>query len=445
MADVWDWLLRVDWTLQRIDTPTEWLAFASIPLFTAAIGWFINLTGLWMLFSPIHFHGWQVRGLADLTRLAPHKIQEIPGLLAGGLGWQGIVPARAAKMGSIAVDKAIAKIGTPADFYEQLEPERIADHIVKVFEPELPELVDSVMRREHPTLWRDLPAVGKRRVVARVQSQLPAVARTVTDQIGEHIDQLLDPKLMVINHFREHPELAVRVFRDIGAHELRMMVHFGAVFGFLLGIPVAFIDHALHQWWLLPILGVVVGWVTNLLGMKLIFEPVEPRKFGPFTMHGLFLRRQPEVAEVYAGIIADDVVTLENIGNTLMDGPRGDRTRQMLATSMRPAIDKAAGPARTAARVAVGFREFDSIRDSFASEAVDRTITPFQDPAFSKRQSDKIRILFASRTKELPYKDFVEMLRSAIKEDEWMLYAHGAIMGLGGGFLHLAIFGVSGG
>ena len=36
------------------------------------------------------------------------------------------------------------------------------------------------------------------------------------------------------------------------------------------------------------------------------------------------------------------------------------------------------------------------------------------------------------------------MMRSAIKEDEWMLYAHGAIMGFGGGLLHLALFGVGG-
>jgi hypothetical protein len=36
------------------------------------------------------------------------------------------------------------------------------------------------------------------------------------------------------------------------------------------------------------------------------------------------------------------------------------------------------------------------------------------------------------------------MLRAAIKEDEWMLYAHGAIMGFAGGIIHLAIFGASG-
>ncbi|MGZ4487116.1 MAG: hypothetical protein ACXVW1_04245, partial [Nocardioides sp.] len=127
----------------------------------------------------------------------------------------------------------------------------------------------------------------------------------------------------------------------------------------------------------------------------------------------------------------------------LLDGPRGDRTRQMLATALRPAIDQAAGPLRGAVRVAVGTTRFDTIRDSVAREAVGRTLTPFKDPVFSQRQAERIRVLIARRTKELPPRDFVEMMRAAIKEDEWMLYAHGAIMGLGGGFLHLAIFGVS--
>jgi uncharacterized membrane protein YheB (UPF0754 family) len=284
-----------------------------------------------------------------------------------------------------------------------------------------------------------------RSIYERVKQQLPEIVRQITDEIGVHIDQLLDPKLMVIDHFEQNPDLVVRIFRDIGKRELRLMVNFGFIFGFLLGIPVAVLDVTLHQWWLLPILGVIVGWTTNLLGMQLIFEPVEPRKWGPLKMHGLFLRRQDEVADVYAGIIADAVVTLENIGNTLLDGPRGDRTRQMLEDAMRPAIDKAAGPARVAARAAIGTREFDTISQAFAREAVEQTITPFRDPDFSRRQSDKIRTLIAQRTREMPYPDFVEMLRSAIKEDEWMLYAHGAIMGLGGGFLHLAIFGVSGG
>lgn len=441
-----DWL-GVDGVVDAVVTwwtHIHWVHFLTIPLFTGVVGFLINWSGLWMLFSPVRFRGVRIPGMRELASVLPRKIQEIPGVLQGGVGWQGIIPARAAKMGSIAVDKAIAKLGTPSDFYQQLEPERIAEHIVASFRPEIPALVDEVMRREHPRLWRDLPGPVREAVVERVQNQVPAVVTRVTDEIGEHIDQLLDPKIMVIDHFRENPALVVRIFRDFGQRELDLMVRFGFVFGFLLGVPVAVADSIVGQWWLLPILGVVVGWVTNALGMWLIFEPPEPRRILGVRVHGLFLRRQDQAAEVYARIIAEDVITLERIGDFLLNGPRGDRTRQMLATALRPAIDRAAGPARGAVRVAMGAERFDSIRDSVAREAVGRTLTPFRDRAFNAQQAERIQELVARRTKELPPRDFVEMMRSAIREDEWMLYAHGAIMGLGGGFLHLAFFGVGG-
>jgi uncharacterized membrane protein YheB (UPF0754 family) len=440
-----DSLSNVDWTLSELDTVGDWLGFLSIPVFTGVIGWLINWTGLIMLFYPIRFHGVRIKGMAELARVLPRKLQEVPGILQGGVGWQGIVPARAAKMGSIAVDKAIAKLGTPSEFYQQLEPDRIAEHIVTLFEPEIPALVDDVMWRTNPGAWRDVPEPAKRAVVTRVQAQLPAVVHTVTDEIGTHIDQLLDPKIMVIEHFRANPELVVRVFKDIGQKELNTMVNIGFVFGFLFGIPVAFIDHWFHQWYLLPLLGIGVGWLTNLLGMWLIFEPVEPTRYFGIRFHGLFLRRQNEAAEIYAQIIADDVITLEQIGDFLIDGPSGDRTRQMLMTALGPAIDKAAGLARGAARIALGPRSYEAIKTGFATEAVDRTLTPFKDEEFSRQQSAKIRVLIAQRTQELAPRDFVEMMRSAIREDEWMLYAHGAIMGVVGGFIHLSIFGVGGG
>lgn len=430
---------NVDWLFQHA-TQHDWIDLLTIPIFTGVIGWLINWSGLLMLFSPQKFYGFRVPGLKQVAAFLPRRLQEIPGIVYGRIGWQGIVPARAAKMGSIASDKAIAKLGTPAEFYQQLEPDQIADHIITMFQPDMPQMIAEVMEQEHPALWRDLPAPARQAVIARVQASMPDVVRGITQEIGQHIDQLLDPKLMVIEHFRANPALVVRVFRDIGQRELNLMVLFGLIFGFLLGIPVALFNYWFGIWWLLPVLGTVVGWVTNALGMWLIFEPLEPKRILGIKVHGLFLRRQDEAADVYAGIIADDVVTLERIGDFLMDGPRGDRTRQMIATAMGPAVDRAAGPARAAVRVAIGRDKFDNIREGLATQAVDRTIAPFKDPAFSRQQSDKIRTLIAQRTKEMTPETFVEMLRAAIREDEWMLYAHGAIMGFAGGLVHLAIF-----
>jgi uncharacterized membrane protein YheB (UPF0754 family) len=423
---------------------SELLKAITIPLFTGAIGYVINWTGVWMLFYPVRFAGFRLPGLAPMVTVLPRKVQEIPGFLQGGIGWQGIVPARAAKMGSIAVDKAIAKLGTPAEFYQQLEPDRIAEHIITSSQRDIRDVVERIMRREHPGLWEDLPPRVREAVHARVQEQLPEIVREVTEEIGDNIDQLLDVKLMVIRQMDERPELANRVFRDVGQRELRLIINLGFVFGLVLGIPVVGLTLVFPHWWVLPVCGVVVGWVTNLLAIYMIFEPVEQRRLGPVLLHGLFLRRQREVADVYAGIIAEDIVTIGNIGDQLMNGPRSDRTRGLLEASLRPAVDRAAGGTvtREAVRLAVGRREYDTIRESVATEAARYTMTPLTDPDFSRRQSERIEELLSGRMREMSYPDFVELLRSAIREDEWLLYLHGAVLGFGAGLVHLAIFGV---
>ena len=37
-----------------------------------------------------------------------------------------------------------------------------------------------------------------------------------------------------------------------------------------------------------------MGFVTDQLALKIIFEPVVPKKIGPLTIQGLFLKRQVE-------------------------------------------------------------------------------------------------------------------------------------------------------
>jgi uncharacterized membrane protein YheB (UPF0754 family) len=421
---------------------SEILSLITIPFFTGAIGYATNWSGVWMLFFPIRFRGIRVPGLKTLANLLPRKVQQIPGIVDGGLGWQGIVPSRAAKMGSIAVDKGIAKVGSPADFYRQLDAEKISEHILVTARGDIRDAVERIVEREHPQLWHELPPRLREAVHARVQEQLPDIVRAVTAEIGAHIDQLLDLKLMVIRHIEENPELANRIFLEVGRKELRFIVNFGFFFGFLLGVPTAFLTvDVLTMWWLLPIAGVAIGYVTNLVGIWMIFEPVKPRRVGPYTVQGLFLKRQSEVAGVYADIIAGDVVTMRNIGRSLLAGPSGDRTRQMIETAIHPAVDNAVGRAYPAVRMATGAREYDAIRSSVAVEAVDYALSPLADPDFNEAQRSSIRSLVVDRMREMGPAEFSEMLRTAVHEDEWLLYLHGAVLGFLAGLIHLAVFG----
>jgi uncharacterized membrane protein YheB (UPF0754 family) len=417
------------------------LALITIPFFTGVIGYVTNWTGVLMLFYPVHFKGYRSRSLRAIAKLLPRKVQQIPGVMLGGIGWQGIVPSRAAKMGSLAVDAGIAKLGTPSEYWSQFNPEDMSEQIVSATRDDMRDTVDRIMSREHPRLWRDLPPTVKDLVYGRVMQQMPAVVHDLTNEIGENIDQLIDVKLMVIKRFEAQPELANRIFLDMGRRELKFIQNFGFFFGFACGIPVAAVTHFVNAWWLLPILGVLVGYVTNWLALWMIYEPAHPHRVGPFRIHGLFIRRQPELADVYARIVSDEILTMGNFGDELLHGPRADRTRQLIESAMRPAIDRATGPARRAFRVALGTREYDRIRDSFAAEPVDQLMTPLEDPEFSRRQSKTMRKLISERMRQMTPEDFGELLRTATKQDEWLLLLHGAVLGFGAGLIHLAIFG----
>src|SRR5207302_11362285 len=141
----------------------------------------------------------------------------------------------------------------------------------------------------------DLPPQVREAVHERVERQLPEIVEGITEDIGLNIDHLLNIKLMVIRQLSRRPELDNRVYQDVGARELRTIINFGFWFGLVLGVPVALLTVYVapgQKWWLLPLCGIFVGYVTNVMAIKAIFEPVEPRRIGPFVLHGLFLRRQ---------------------------------------------------------------------------------------------------------------------------------------------------------
>ena len=418
---------------------TSTIALITVPIVTGVIGYTTNWTGVLMLFYPVHFRGLKAAWLRRFARRLPFKLRQIPGLMIGGIGWQGIVPSRAAKMGSLAVDSGIAKLGTPREFFKQLDPEKIAEQIIRTTRGEIPRQVDRIMCRQDPELWNALPDAAKALVITRVQRQLPATVHALTEEIGDHIEQLVDVKLMVIKRF--DPELANRVFFSMGERELRFIKNFGFVFGFVLGIPVAALTHFVTFWWLLPILGVLVGYVTNWVALWMIYEPPEWRELGPLRWKGLFIRRQPEVSDTYATIVADDVLTVSEFGNELLYGPQSDRTRALIESALEPSIDEALGELLPAVRIAVGDRQYAEIRRAFATEPIDTLLDPLTDPQFSEEQSATMRKLIAERMRQMDPADFGEMLRTATREDEWLLLAHGAVLGLLGGLVHLAIFG----
>src|SRR5204862_259075 len=83
------------------------------------------------------------------------------------------------------------------------------------------------------------------------------------------------------------PELLNSLFREIGRKELRFMQKFGFYFGFPMGLVLFAVLYLYPSWWVLPVGGMIIGWVVNYLGITMIFEPIFPTWYVPWRQ-GLF-------------------------------------------------------------------------------------------------------------------------------------------------------------
>jgi len=415
------------------------LRLLSIPLITGIIGYVTNWLAIRFLFYPIEFVGIRVPGLKTLAPALPRRVRQIPGIMTGKLGWQGIIPSRSEKMGNIAAEKGVAKLATEREFYEAFDPECIAAQIATDASDEIRDLTDEVLRTEYPELWQSMPAQVRALVHARVQRRLPHIAETITDRIAENIDELLDAKEMITDHIDRNPETGNRMFLEVGERELSFVVRSGFYIGTFLGTFSIPLFLYINQWWVLPVAGVVVGYMTNWIALRLLFYPVEERTLGPFTLQGVFTKRQQTAGRTYAKLVAQEVVTVSNLAYNLLHGNQSDRTRTMIRDAIRPEVDRAVGLAGPIVRLTRGSDRYERVREAFAEESIERTIDPLYDPEFNRERSEAIEALIYERIVALAPEEFIGLLRPAFQEDEWMLVLLGATLGFVAGCLQLLV------
>ena len=214
------------------------------------------------------------------------------------------------------------------------------------------------------------------------------------------------------------------------------MINFGFYFGYPMGFTLVGLLQLFPYWWVLPLGGCVLGWVVNYLGITIIFEPIQRSRWVPWRQ-GLMLKRRPEVIDGYAGIIATHVMTLDNVMNELMRGPRSDRTTAMLDKVLHETVDSAVGRAR----LLVGPRQYEKLVASVAPAAFAMLPSVADDPEFVEQQRVRVAGFVRQQMHKLTLEEFQDILRGAVKQDEWLLFLHGGILGGLAGFLHLAIFG----
>lgn len=376
----------------------------------AVVGWFTNWLAIQMSFHPVRFIG------------------------IGVIGWQGVIPRKAEKMAHICIDRTLQQFGDLNTVYQKLEPQRIVQQVVAQVSPRMDEYIDEVMYEVQPVLWDNLPLFVRARIYQWARQQLPDRIEELVEDFGDDLNELVDLKALLSRELQNHPDLMNRIFREAGSVELQSVISRGAIIGGLLGAILAPLWLAYPEPWLLPVGGFAIGFITNWIAINLIFAPLRPRRVLFWRIQGLFLRRQEQISDTWARLVAEELITVEKVADAMINGQHGARTRAIIQKHLRPMLDNSM-VMKLAAQVTVGMTGYTDLKRVMNQKAVIATRDVFNDPAFNKERAPIVAGVLAGQMKSLRPEEFQDILRPAFREEELQLMFVGGLFGAVAGLI----------
>ena len=358
------------------------------------------------------------------------------------IGWQGIIPAKASVMASKAVDMMLGKLIDLQEQFAQIDPEIVADEMSPRLEALSRQIIEEAMTKEMPLIWNRLPQRRKEQIYEDAAKEFPNAIEVIMNDIKEHIDELFDVKAMVVHELTTNKKLLNYIFLKVGKDEFKFIEKSGFYFGFIFGVIQMILSILLPNinWLLLPVGGVVIGYLTNWLALRLIFQPVNPVKVGPITFQGLFIKRQTGVAAEYAKIVAAQILNTPNIFQAILHGVGAEQLSQIVEKHIRAAVDKTAGFSRSLIQITSGTKTYEAVKNIATArfmEVIPENVKYVFDYA---EEALDIENTIKTRMAELPPEEFVDFLRPVFQEDEMKLILVGAALGgMAGLFQLLAI------
>ena len=383
-----------------------------IPLVSGFVGWWTNAVAVRMMFEPQEFVG-----------VKPY------------LGWQGIVPASAMGLAKKSVDLILGKIVTLRELFADFDAAKMTRDLGPALDHWTDEILNESVAKFAPELWARMAEPARATIRMLLRAEIDSTSRAILEDVHTDLEKIIDLRQVVMSSVAKNPELISEIFQTVGKPEFAFIKLSGLYFGLPFGVLQMIQWVWAPVWWSLPVAGFAVGYATNWLALKMVFHPQNPARIGPFTLQGLFHKRQQEVAQLYAHTIATKVMSPESVVRTITSGKQGEHLFGIVKAHVGALFDKYEKNAMTAMMFPADKRE------QIRSEMFTRMETDLAKPGgflyqFSERSMD-VKGELSRRMAKLDSAAFEGVLRPAFQQDEWKLIVVGGVLGLAAGFVQL--------
>ena len=394
-----------------------WLPYVLMPCIIAFVGWSTNWLGIMMMFHPHEFKG------------------------VGPLGWQGIVPRIREKLARDMTEITVKTICSPQDMIDAIDQSDAVSEIGQLLDEELEDIVDEFLEQSGARYWRMTSKRLRQPLYSAVRKQMPTIAQGMLQDIRENADKLLDIEELAVRSARGKPGLLTDMVETIYANEFRFIIRSGLLIGFPLGCLQAVCWYMAPVNWLLPVFGAFVGGATNWIALQVLVHPYEPTKVLGITFQGAMIRRQQEVAGLFAAHFTHGFLDVHEMMESFKEGKQGELLRRLMKRRVQRHMDSGVVTKTfdNALRLANKGEPFD---ETVLRTASDNLVHFAGDTKVTHKILEPIENLLASRLRGMSPAQFAGMFMPIFDENKWTLIAIGAGLGAGVGFFQLAyLFG----
>ena len=192
-------------TLAHADWSTI-IAFGSIPVVAALIGYGTNILAIQMTFLPLEYIGYWEAGFRQC---------------GFSFGWQGIIPANAAKIANITIDLVTRDILKVDEVFGRIDPQKIVEATRVPLHRALERILEELGAKHAPDVWTSLSLTAKAELAEQAAEMAETYVVAMVVEMRSEIHVLLDLHALCVGKLLEDKSLMNEIFRRCGEEEVR--------------------------------------------------------------------------------------------------------------------------------------------------------------------------------------------------------------------------------
>ncbi|MBT9140075.1 MAG: hypothetical protein DDT30_00647 [Dehalococcoidia bacterium] len=177
---------------------------------------------------------------------------------------------------------------------------------------------------------------------------------------------------------------------------------------------------------LLPLTGAVIGWVTNVLAIRLLFRPLQPFRLGPLTFQGLIPKRRGQIAYTVGEVVAEQLFSVDELAGQLDMPSIQQKIERLVCIAVDRWCVEKIGMLPKAVRQTLSQR----LRDLVTNEVAHQLPQMVELLVTHMREQVDVRAIVEGKINVLPLQEVEGLVLSVARSELKQIELLGAVLGL---------------